>query len=65
MLETERAAFLIEQDRKIGHTRKEIAGAPSDADQRGKITKKIEELKTERALRIKEWMENVANGTFS
>lgn len=57
MRETEREAFLVQQDGMIGMTRKEIAKGASNGELRQKITKRVEELRGERARRIKEWME--------
>lgn len=58
MRETEREAFLVQQDGMIGTTRKEIARGASSGELRQKITKRVEELRGERARKIKEWMES-------
>lgn len=57
MRETEREAFLLEQDATIDRTRKEISKEASDAESRLKVTKRVESLRDERAKRIREWME--------
>lgn len=57
MRETEREAFLLDQDWKIGKTRKEISDKAADAESRKEITKKVDALREERARKIREWME--------
>ena len=58
MRETEREAYLVQQDGVIGMTRKEITKGASDAELRKKITKKVEELNGDRTRKIREWMES-------
>lgn len=57
MREAEREAFLLEQDWRIGKTRKEISNEAADAESRKAVTKKVDALREERARKIREWME--------
>lgn len=53
--ESERAAFILLQDRKMAQIRKEIQNRPSDEDLRKSVQKRVEELRLERSKRLEEW----------